>query len=197
MCLFGKIGSQLLTVRSSFFCVYKDSARTVKPVARVPREYMHMEVPKVLVAGRFVMLPNRDSFAVVRSTDCYGNLLGNLIDLANCNFWNIIDVFVMLIWDDDNMAFVIWPCSGGYKGCYIVGPENNVIFVVKFRRFTYNKVAERAYISVRFVIKHTDTINQTDEENKITPTIMLTLGLFHWQGHVESNHDLRFWRPLY
>jgi hypothetical protein len=21
--------------------------------------------------------------------------------------------------------------------------------------------------------------------------------LFSWQGHVESNHDLRFWRPLY
>ncbi len=32
---------------------------------------------------------------------------------------------------------------------------------------------------------------------KMSTTYRVRLTDLTWQGHVESNHDLRFWRPLY
>lgn len=31
----------------------------------------------------------------------------------------------------------------------------------------------------------------------VRPTTFAHICYLTWQGHVESNHDLRFWRPLY
>jgi hypothetical protein len=53
-----------------------------------------------------VLLNNADAISFSGFFNCHGNLLGNLVDLAELVFWNVEDVNVMLFWYNKRVSLV-------------------------------------------------------------------------------------------
>ena len=71
---------------------------------------------------------------------------------------------------------------------------------VKYR-FLAQSIAKRS-LQTKEILKEEDVLNQTTKNNLVNrgrsgENIENSLLFPIWQGHVESNHDPRFWRPIY
>jgi len=57
-------------------------------------------MPNILIAGRFIVLPNGSPSALISFLQGYGCLLRKIKNLMANFFRHIIKIFYMLIWDD-------------------------------------------------------------------------------------------------
>ena len=83
----------------------------VEQIAFIARKDVHVQVPDILVAGRFVVLARGDAPAAVGVSNRYRNPLYRFMNRKSVRRRQVVDVFVMGVRNDENMAFVIGPPS--------------------------------------------------------------------------------------
>lgn len=65
---------------------------------------MQVKVPNVLVAGRLVVLPRRNTVAPVGCFQGDGYLLGKIENMAADLFGHVIEIFDMLVGNDNDVS---------------------------------------------------------------------------------------------
>ena len=126
----------------------------VKLIILMTWEDMNMEMPNILITGRFVVLSRRNAFAVVAASYCNGNLLDSLVDFSKLIVWDGVKTFKMLVGDDKNMAGIVDPRFRGNEGSRKLILVNNVLLLVVVGFIAGQKIAKRADIIFGFMRNH-------------------------------------------
>ena len=110
-------------------------------------------MPDILVAGRFIMLANRRAFASIRTTNRRGNLFNDAIYFRMQIIWYVVDILIVFIGKNENMARVVSPPFGRYKGGRMLIPVDNVLLIRVSIVTLCDDYTERADISFGFMAK--------------------------------------------
>jgi hypothetical protein len=102
-------------VLGSFISRHQLPPGAVELVTTVTWCDVHMIVPHVLIAGRFVVLAGGYPVAAIRRFQRQGDHPGDAVNVAGIGHRQVIDVFEMLVGDDDDVAVVVRPLGEPIK----------------------------------------------------------------------------------
>lgn len=92
-----------------FVCVGEVAAGFVETIIPPSREYVHVVVPDVLVAVGLVVLKRRDAVAAEGHLHSYGHRTNRALNRRPELDRQVVDVFEVIIWDDQHRAWVPRP----------------------------------------------------------------------------------------
>lgn len=81
---------------------------------------MHMVMPDILISRRFVVLPSRNAVAAVSCLHRESNRPHTLVNCGCSVKGEVVDVFKVLIRDDEHMAWSVRPLMRRDEGAYLI-----------------------------------------------------------------------------
>jgi hypothetical protein len=110
-----------------------------------------VEVPRVLATGGLVVLTGRDAVAAVRFPHGDGDLANGVVHGVAVLGGQVVDVLVVRVGDDDDVAAVVRPPPGSDERGRQFGAEHDVVLAVDLGLPACEQEAERALVPVRRV----------------------------------------------
>ena len=169
---------------------------SVKQIAFIARKHMKMIMPDILPTIWLVVLSRRDAIARVSRFHRHSDGPGAFVDFGCKVEGQIVNVFVMLVRNNDHMPRVVRPLVRGDKSCdriIVVDCACNVVAFVLSSHAT-----KRANIVLRCIVVHASQL--TAEVESCTygsiPSISIRARFrrcAHWRGSESSwaSHSAR------
>ena len=149
-----EVRPQFFPIWCSFGSININSVRMVQFVVCVPGEHMNMEVPEVLIPGRFIVLPSGGPVAVVCGTDCNRYLFGDFIHITDGIIGYVVYIFEMMIGYHDHVPPIVGPGARGDKRSHIVRAIDDIVLAVSWGYLTRDEIAEWAAVVFWRMIMH-------------------------------------------
>lgn len=123
-------------------------------IISISREYVSVEVPNILIAGRFIMLACRCPLAAVGVAYGYRYFLDNFIQRTDYIVRNIIYIFVVLVRYDQRLTRIAIPPFRGYRRSNEFILEDYIVKPIKVAFLASKQLTKRTGVTNRFMIKH-------------------------------------------